>query len=189
MIKDRDWLIQELENNSQITYGETELEQEFNKGVWYAISLVKEMEAGRKPIVPKYVSWWLESSDKPTDLVQLFKEVNEATVDDTFVPSKFPFSPELYDWLKEEPNAFYILADAMRYGYQIEKEKYFRLYIDAPVLDNKEKLYLNRSIYYDDYFLGGNQNTSTTKAIFSEYELKNINGTGFRQELYLGDDI
>lgn len=84
--------------------------------------LAKEPE---KVKVKSFVAEWIEDNHYSHDLIELYSEVEFATNSDGFIAEHWNHSPELYDWLADDTDNIYVLADAMRYGYEIEEPKYY----------------------------------------------------------------
>ncbi|PQF98012.1 hypothetical protein CUS60_09985 [Enterococcus faecium] len=76
----------------------------------------------QKLILPKCAEQWIEGHCAPSDVVNLFIEVTCATDSDGFIDSKWRWSTDFYEWLANDADTLYILCDALRYGYEVEKE-------------------------------------------------------------------
>lgn len=87
-----------------------------------AIELAQQLAEPQKPVVPKCAELWLEGHCSASDVINLFIAVTYATDSDGFVSEKWKWSGEFYDWLVEDADTLYILCDALRYGYEVEKE-------------------------------------------------------------------
>ena len=83
----------------------------------------------QKPVVPKCAEQWIEGHCAPSDVVNLFIEVTCATDSDGFIDSKWRWSTDFYEWLANDADTLYILCDALRYGYEVEKEPLYRVKI------------------------------------------------------------
>lgn len=120
---------------------------DYLKGADYAneraISLAKQLDEPIKVVVPKFVAEWLDKHKYSTDIIDLFLSVEYATDSDGFVAEKWDYSGEFYDWLSNSADIQFTLCDAMRYGYEVEKEptihelKILPEYFEAVVSGNK----------------------------------------------------
>ncbi|HGC8690474.1 TPA: DUF1642 domain-containing protein, partial [Streptococcus agalactiae] len=99
---------------------------DYLKGADYAneraINLAKQLDEPIKVVVPKFVAEWLDKHKYSTDIIDLFLSVEYATDSDGFVAEKWDYSGEFYDWLSNSADIQFTLCDAMRYGYEVEKE-------------------------------------------------------------------
>lgn len=102
------------------------------EGIWED----KELTEIKKVVIPKFVAEWLAINKLSSDLIQLYEEVEYATDSDGFIEGKWDYSGELYDWIVGDTDNIYKLSDALRYGYEIEKEKLY--YVELP--EKKETL-------------------------------------------------
>ncbi|EGP5272440.1 TPA: DUF1642 domain-containing protein [Enterococcus faecium] len=83
----------------------------------------------QKLILPKCAEQWIEGHCAPSDVVNLFIEVTCATDSDGFIDSKWRWSTDFYEWLANDADTLYILCDALRYGYEVEKEPLYEVII------------------------------------------------------------
>ncbi|EGO8140418.1 DUF1642 domain-containing protein [Enterococcus faecalis] len=99
---------------------------DYLKGADYAneraINLTKQLDEPIKVVVPKFVAEWLDKHKYSTDIIDLFLSVEYATDSDGFVAEKWDYSGKFYDWLSNSADIQFTLCDAMRYGYEVEKE-------------------------------------------------------------------
>ncbi|MGH1732873.1 DUF3850 domain-containing protein [Enterococcus faecalis] len=139
-----DELIYELENVSSKSINK-DFEDGYNGGIRHALELVKEkkLDEPKKVVVPKFVAEWLDKHKYSTDIIDLFLSVEYATDSDGFIAEKWDYSGEFYDWLNNSADVQFTLCDAMRYGYEVEKEptihelKILPEYFEAVVSGNK----------------------------------------------------
>ncbi|EOA2747431.1 DUF3850 domain-containing protein [Enterococcus faecalis] len=120
---------------------------DYLKGADYAneraINLTKQLDEPIKVVVPKFVAEWLDKHKYSTDIIDLFLSVEYATDSDGFVAEKWDYSGKFYDWLSNSADIQFTLCDAMRYGYEVEKEptihelKILPEYFEAVVSGNK----------------------------------------------------
>ncbi len=96
----------------------------------------EELTEIKKVVIPKFVAEWLAINKLSSDLIQLYEEVEYATDSDGFIEGKWDYSVEFYDWIVGDTDNIYKLSDALRYGYEIEKEKLY--YVELP--EKKETL-------------------------------------------------
>ncbi|HGS8651482.1 TPA: DUF1642 domain-containing protein [Enterococcus faecalis] len=105
---------------------------DYLKGADYAneraINLTKQLDEPIKVVVPKFVAEWLDKHKYSTDIIDLFLSVEYATDSDGFVAEKWDYSGKFYDWLSNSADIQFTLCDAMRYGYEVEKEQLY--YVD-----------------------------------------------------------
>lgn len=102
----------------------------------------------QKPVVPKCAEQWIEGHCAPSDVVNLFIEVTCATDSDGFIDSKWRWSTDFYEWLANDADTLYILCDALRYGYEVEKEPKW-------VLKHQNGMYFTRFNEEMEPLLGG----------------------------------
>ncbi|ETC92123.1 RNA-binding protein [Enterococcus faecalis PF3] len=107
---------------------------DYLKGADYAneraINLTKQLDEPIKVVVPKFVAEWLDKHKYSTDIIDLFLSVEYATDSDGFVAEKWDYSGKFYDWLSNSADIQFTLCDAMRYGYEVEKEQLY--YVKLP---------------------------------------------------------
>ena len=94
----------------------------YNESMNAGITLMKKLDEPKKLILPKCAEQWIEGHCAPSDVVNLFIEVTCATDSDGFIDSKWRWSTDFYEWLANDADTLYILCDALRYGYEVEKE-------------------------------------------------------------------
>ena len=99
-----------------------------------AIGLAKQIDEPEKVVVPKFVAEWLDKHKYSTDIIDLFLSVEYATDSDGFISEKWDYSGEFYDWLNNSADVQFTLCDAMRYGYEVEKEQLYKVVIDHKYL-------------------------------------------------------
>ncbi|MGL3053002.1 DUF3850 domain-containing protein [Enterococcus faecalis] len=115
----------------------------YEQGVYDSLSHVILLDEPKKVVVPKFVAEWLNKHKYSTDIIDLFLSVEYATDSDGFVAEKWDYSGEFYDWLSNSADIQFTLCDAMRYGYEVEKEptihelKILPEYFEAVVSGNK----------------------------------------------------
>ena len=102
-----------------------------------AINLAKQLDEPKKVVVPKFVAEWLDKHKYSTDIIDLFLSVEYATDSDGFISEKWDYSGEFYDWLNNSADVQFTLCDAMRYGYEVEKEQLY--YVDFIKNDDVHK--------------------------------------------------
>lgn len=135
---------QELIKNIYGHLAETEGEEvsiEFNngyeQGCGYCIALIEQLDDPRKIIFKqheKFVVDWLQSHKYSSDLIDLYSEIEYATDSDGFISDKWRYPSEFYNWLSWDTDKLYILADAMRYGYEVDKEQLWTVQINEKYL-------------------------------------------------------
>lgn len=95
----------------------------YNKAIEAGIFLAKQLDEPQRPVVSKFVAEeFLKKSKYSTDVIDLFSEVEYATDSDGLILEKWGWSVDFYDWLAKDSDTLYILCDALRYGYEVEKE-------------------------------------------------------------------
>lgn len=139
---DKQELIEELKC-LEVKTGSLDYLKGANYATERAISLAKQLDEPIKVVVPKFVAEWLNKHKYSTDIIDLFLSVEYATDSDGFVAEKWDYSGEFYDWLSNSADIQFTLCDAMRYGYEVEKEptihelKILPEYFEAVVSGNK----------------------------------------------------
>lgn len=111
----------------------------YEQGVYDSLSHVILLDEPQKQVVPKCAEEWLEGHCAASDVINLFIEVTCATDSDGFISDKWRWSGEFYDWLVEDSDTLYILCDALRYGYEVEKEQLY--YVLLPETGEHELKY------------------------------------------------
>ncbi|RTK90706.1 DUF1642 domain-containing protein, partial [Enterococcus faecalis] len=86
---------------------------------------------------------------------------------DGFVAEKWDYSGEFYDWLSNSADIQFTLCDAMRYGYEVEKEQFYY------VCDPTTKQYLGVDKVLNKAFWLSSQN-SGARTPLTEQEIKAI---------------
>lgn len=158
-------LIETLENRK--TKGLHIGEVGFNSGLNTAIDLVKQQDEPEKVVVPKFVADWLDKHKYSTDIIDLFLSVEYATDSDGFIAEKWDYSGEFYDWLNNSADVQFTLCDAMRYGYEVEKEQLYY------VFDTTTKQYLGVDKVSNEAFWLSSQ-ISGARTPLTEQEIKSI---------------
>lgn len=102
----------------------------YNESMNAGITLMKKLDEPKKLILPKCAEQWIEGHCAPSDVVNLFIEVTCATDSDGFIDSKWRWSTDFYEWLANDADTLYILCDALRYGYEVEKEPLYTVTIN-----------------------------------------------------------
>jgi hypothetical protein len=103
----------------------------YKGGIGFALDLATKIDVPKKVIFKqheKFVVEWLQSHKYSSDLIDLYSEIEYATDSDGFISDKWCYPSEFYDWLSWDTDKLFILADAMRYGYEVEKEQLY--YVD-----------------------------------------------------------
>jgi len=101
-----------------------------NYAVEKAISLAEQLDEPKKVVVPKFVADWLDKHKSVAEIIDLFSSVEHATDSDGFIAENWKYSGEFYDWLADDADTLFTLCDAIRYGYEVEKEP--RYYVKLP---------------------------------------------------------
>ncbi|MFP7306416.1 DUF1642 domain-containing protein [Enterococcus faecalis] len=102
----------------------------YNEAINASISLAKQLDEPKKVVVPKFVADWLDKHKYSTNIIDLFSNVEYATDSDGFIAEKWEYRGEFYDWLSDNAGTLFTLCDAIRYGYEVEKEQLY--YIKLP---------------------------------------------------------
>ncbi|MFS7259439.1 hypothetical protein CKN82_11255 [Carnobacterium divergens] len=133
MIKNKEWIMKEIKQHLWETEGESYTGYE--AGIDFVKALIEEadqqldekMTEIKKEVIPMFVADWLAANKLSSDLIQLYEEIEYATDSDGFIKEKWSYSGEFYDWLVDDSDNIYKLSDALRYGYDAEKEKLYYL--------------------------------------------------------------
>lgn len=83
---------------------------------------LKQLDEPQKPILPKCAEQFLKIAQSSNDVIQLFDSIIYATDSDGLILEKWGWSVDFYNWLAKDSDTLYILCDALRYGYEVEKE-------------------------------------------------------------------
>lgn len=87
-----------------------------------ALALTRKLDEPKKTVVPKCAEPFLKEAKCSTDVIQLFVDIVHVTRFDGFI---WEWSTDFYDWLAKDSDTLYILCDALRYGYEVEKEQLY----------------------------------------------------------------
>lgn len=108
---------------------EDDITVEFKKGFNCACDNIKllveqKLDKPKKVVVSKFVADWIDKHKYSVDIIDLFScfEYTSDLDKDEFIADKWEYSRELYDWLNDDADTLYKLCDALRYGYEVEKE-------------------------------------------------------------------
>lgn len=99
----------------------------YNEAINASISLAKQLDEPKKVVVPKFVADWLDKHKYSTNIIDLFSNVEYATDSDGFIAEKWEYRGEFYDWLSDNADTLFTLCDAIRYGYEVEKEQLYEV--------------------------------------------------------------
>lgn len=113
------------------------------EGLEYALNLIQQLDEPQKLILPKCAEQWIEGHCAPSDVVNLFIEVTCATDSDGFIDSKWRWSTDFYEWLANDADTLYILCDALRYGYEVEKGPLYHVLLPDKGATNTGYTFLN----------------------------------------------
>lgn len=136
-----------------------------NYAVEKAISLAKQLDEPKKVVVPKFVAKWLDEHKYSTDIIDLFLSVEYATDSDGFIAENWIYSGEFYDWLVDDADTLFTLCDAIRYGYEVEKEPLY--YVKLPEIGYMRFGY--RYVYSEDVEEAKKYTEQEIKAIDERY--------------------
>lgn len=132
-----------------------------------AICLAKQLDEPKKVVVPKFVADWLDKHKYSTNIIDLFSNVEYATDSDGFIAGKWEYRGEFYDWLSDNADTLFTLCDAVRYGYEVEKEQLYY------VFDTTTKQYLGVDKVVNKAFWLSSQN-SGARTPLTEQEIKSV---------------
>lgn len=99
----------------------------YNDGINAGIAVMKKLDEPQKPVVPKCAEPFLKEAKCSTDVIQLFVDILHATDSDGFIWENWKWTADFYEWLAKDSDTLYILCDALRYGYEVEKEPLYRV--------------------------------------------------------------
>ena len=94
------------------------------------IDLINQLDEPQKVKVPAVAETWLKEHDYSNDLIDLFSNIEFATSSDGFIDLHWDYDKAFYDWVVKDTDTIYILADALRYGYEVEEEP--KYYVELP---------------------------------------------------------
>ncbi|MDM3965207.1 DUF1642 domain-containing protein [Enterococcus faecalis] len=140
----------------------------YEQGVYDSLSHVILLDEPKKVVVPKFVAEWLDQHKYSTDIIDLFLSVEYATGSDGFIAEKWEYRGEFYDWLSDNADTLFTLCDAIRYGYEVEKEQLY--YVYEPITNQ----YLGVDKVSTEAFWLSSQN-SGARTPLTEQEIKSIN--------------
>ncbi|MEN2297594.1 DUF1642 domain-containing protein [Enterococcus faecalis] len=139
----------------------------YNEAINASISLAKQLDEPKKVVVPKFVADWLDKHKFSTNIIDLFSNVEYATDSDGFIAGKWEYRGEFYDWLSDNADTLFTLCDAVRYGYEVEKEQLYY------VFDTTTKQYLGVDKVVNKAFWLSSQN-SGARTPLTEQEIKSV---------------
>ncbi|EJB2777856.1 DUF1642 domain-containing protein [Enterococcus faecalis] len=158
---------------------------DYLKGADYAneraINLAKQLDEPIKVVVPKFVAEWLDKHKYSTDIIDLFLSVEYATDSDGFISEKWDYSGEFYDWLSDNADTLFTLCDAVRYGYEVEKEQLYY------VFDTTTKQYLGVDKVVNKAFWLSSQN-SGARTPLTEQEIKSVDERYWQFAVKVGNE-
>lgn len=109
---------------------EDEWSRGYDDGVNAAIKVVQEYKTQEKIVVPKFAVEWLDKQRCSVDILQLFFNVINITDSGVITFEKWGYSREFFNWLSDNADTLFTLCDAIRYGYEVEKEQLY--YVKLP---------------------------------------------------------
>lgn len=144
----------------------------YNKGINAGITIMEKLDEPQKPVVPTCAKPWLKQAQYSSDVIDLFSEVEYATDSDGFISKHWRWSPEFYDWLSEDTDTLYLLCDALRYGYKVEKEPLY----EVVFLEDENDRYLLMELNEHCYEVASEtENDGYRTQWFTESKIKSIN--------------
>jgi hypothetical protein len=157
MKKDIEWLKKEIEEYlayEGVRYARIALES-----VLGYINQLDEPDEPEKPVIPQFVADWIDThnlygNNPLCEYRDLENDFNEGWTDEK--------DATVYHWVNRNPYAF---IDALRYGYEVEKEKKYYIY------DKSTKGYLG---YNADKTRLSWYTSSFPNDVFTEQEIKAI---------------
>ncbi|ELY8226784.1 DUF1642 domain-containing protein [Enterococcus faecalis] len=108
----------------------------YENGVNAAIKVVQEYKTQEKIVVPKFAVEWLDKQRCSVDILQLFFNVINITDSGVVTFEKWGYSREFFNWLSDNADTLFTLCDAIRYGYEVEKEQLY--YVKLPDLRSSQ---------------------------------------------------
>ena len=158
MKKDKEWFLSEINKIYQeVVRGEKSFNEEAL--LFHIATIVRDMDEPDKPVIPKFVADWIDAynlygNNPLREYRDLDIDFNEGWTDEE--------DATVYHWANKNPYAF---IDALRYGYEVAKEKKYYVY------DKSTKGYLGynadktRLSWYTSQF---------PNDVFTEQEIKEI---------------
>ncbi len=113
---------------------EDEWSRGYDDGVNAAIKVVQEYKTQEKIVVPKFAVEWLDKQRCSIDILQLFFNVINITDSGVITFERWGYSREFFNWLSDNADTLFTLCDAIRYGYEVEKEQLYKVVIDHKYL-------------------------------------------------------
>lgn len=175
MKKDIEWLKEELIGDLMRFNGNpsmTDYESGIASGIINAINLTEKLDEPEqtdtnvglsKPVIPKFVDDWIDAhnlygNNPLREYRDLEKDFNEGWTDEE--------DAAIYHWVNKNPYAF---IDALRYGYEVEKEKLYT--VELPHSYELIKLLHTQNYHIKKYSESGFGDYTNT---FTEAEIKKI---------------
>lgn len=144
----------------------------YENGVNAAIKVVQEYKTQEKIVVPKFAVEWLDKQRCSVDILQLFFNVINITDSGVITFERWGYSREFFNWLSDNADTLFTLCDAIRYGYEVEKEQLY--YVKFDVLYSQK--YLVKNVETDQFYLSNNEKVvgNYEQVKFTEQEIKSI---------------
>lgn len=144
----------------------------YENGVNASIKVVQEYKTQEKIVVPKFAVEWLDKQRCSVDILQLFFNVINITDSGVITFERWGYSREFFNWLSDNADTLFTLCDAIRYGYEVEKEQLY--YVKFDVLYSQK--YLVKNVETDQFYLSNNEKVvgNYEQVKFTEQEIKSI---------------
>ncbi|WP_430606278.1 DUF1642 domain-containing protein [Enterococcus sp. DIV0180] len=131
------------------------------------IKLLEQLDEPQNPVVPNCAEQFLKIAQSSNDVIQLFDSIIYATDSDGLILEKWGWSVDFYNWLDKDSDTLYILCDALRYGYEVEKEPLYT--VELPSM-TPSKLAFDED--YCKYKIVGNYTVGRLRHNLTEKEIK-----------------
>lgn len=134
--------------------------------------LIEALEEPQNPVVPNCAEQFLKIAQSSNDVIQLFDSIIYATDSDGLILEKWGWSVDFYNWLAKDSDTLYILCDALRYGYEVEKEPEYYVRLPFEVWD-KDAAELKTEYFYLHYDITSDETRLfTTKEPMKDFATK-----------------
>ena len=172
MKKDIEWLKNEMRIRGRFPAENEYVVEQYRQ----IMELINQLDEPEKPVIPQFVADWIDAHDlhgnNPLrEYRDLENDFNEGWTDEK--------DAAVYHWVNKNPYAF---IDALRYGYEVEKEKLYYLRLrdeDLPLYKAYDMKRWKYKLVYSAHHL---RNENFLTVTFSESEIENMDIRSFELE-------
>ena len=137
MKKDKEWLRNEVKSLFDEAYDSGKMEYyESEESIHRINNLVDQLDEPNKPVIPQFVADWIERKKQPDWDYENKEDALADSIHFTLYSLKANYreaNPDVVlrkpinEWLNDDRKNYWKLIDGVRYGYEVEKEKLYRV--------------------------------------------------------------